>query len=174
MSQNFPGTLQRLRSVWPDWEIFRCLVNFLEPCGNDFQHKLPTHFGLFLIMCHYTGDNIFGPLFIDILLTSSGTNTIKLFCCNWTVNLHHQDEIVLIHSIKHKYVHLNPHWASHPIHQNLAIILWQFICAKNCFILIPGCPDYGGQVSTYLPWNSLMIVSLDAMVVADAEKMYSF
>ena len=81
------------------------------------------------------------------------------FCCNWTaiklrqdfnalflalngfvtVNLHLQDESVLNLSSKHKYVHLKTHWASHTMHQNLAIILRQFNYGKNSFILlIPG------------------------------------
>ena len=40
--------------------------------------------------------------------------------------------------MKHKYVHLKTHWASHTIHQNIAVNLWQFTYGKNSFmVLIP-------------------------------------
>ena len=53
-----------------------------------------------------------------------------------SVNLHHQDESVLILSSKHKYIHLKTHWASHTMHQNLAIFLWHFNYGKNSFIVL--------------------------------------
>ena len=53
-----------------------------------------------------------------------------------SVNLHHEDESVLILRSKHKYVHLKTHWASHTMHQNLAVILRQFIYGKNSFIVL--------------------------------------
>ena len=86
----------------------------------------------------------------------TGINTIKPFCHNWTaiklrqdfdalfytlngfasINLNHQYESVLILSSKHKYVHLKSSWASHTMHQNLAIILQQFNEGKNSFIVL--------------------------------------
>ena len=59
-----------------------------------------------------------------------------------SVNLHHQDESILILSSNHKYVHLKTYWTSHTMHQNLAIILQQFNYGKNSFIvLIPDACD---------------------------------
>ena len=55
-----------------------------------------------------------------------------MHCAFASVNLH-QDESVLILSSKHKYVHLKTHWASHTMHQNLAIILRKFNYGKNSF-----------------------------------------
>ena len=97
-----------------------------------------------------------------------------IFACNWSavilqhdfdalfkalngftfVILHHQDGSVLILSSKHKYVHLKTHWASHTMHQNLAVILGLFNYDKNSFIvLIPSCKAMSHQIETFIPTN---------------------
>ena len=48
-----------------------------------------------------------------------------------SVNLHLQDECVLILSSKHKYVHLKTQWASHTIHQNHQEVFFNSIAANE-------------------------------------------
>ena len=67
-----------------------------------------------------------------------------------SVNLHYQDESVLILSSEHKYVHLVTHWSAHAMHRNIAVNFWQLYFGKSSFIvLVPG------QSGWYVPVNKL-------------------
>ena len=88
---------------------------------------------------------------------ATGTNTAKLFCCNWTAVKLWQDFDALFYTINGFCIwkFAPSRWkcptkastnmstwkprASHPMHQNLTIILWQFNYGKNSLpVLILG------------------------------------
>ena len=95
--------------------------------------------------------------FALVVVGDLGPILLNYFCHNWTavklrldfdasfytlngfasVNLHHQDESVPILNSKHKYVHLKTPWASHTIHENLAVIYSSSSTAKIFYSIDP-------------------------------------
>ena len=125
--------------------------------------------------------------FALVVVGDLGPILLNYFCRNWTavklrqdfdasfytlngfasVNLHHQDESVPILSSKQKYVHLKTHWASHTLHQNLAVILWQFDYGKNSFIvLIPTSHSRSIQTLFCCSKHVLLSFSFSSLVLS--------